>query len=203
MAKLKLQAEVLIALESNEMLPFTSAQRKLVSAIKSGQSHWLIHECEQQMRIAAAATIVHELKHSYEDVARALVLVPTAEVADEYAELFEQLGKHTDLRVWTAYEGPKILQQKEDIYFGADVVIATPKRLNELLNIEGFNSASVQTCILDTIDQLLKVGNTGFTQRISDSIPPKQRIALSGDTDRGIGNYMSRFAFPYEKTSLI
>jgi len=203
MAKLKLQAEVLNALEHNEMLPFSDAQRKMVGFIKSGQNHWLIHENERELRIATVATIVHDLQQSFEDVARALILVPTSEIADEYAELFEALGKHTDLRVWTAYEGPKILQQKEDIYFGADVVIATPKRLNDLLNIEGFNSASVQSLILDTTDQLLKVGNTAFTQRISDSIPPKQRIALSRDTERGIGNYMSVYCFPYEKTSLI
>ena len=122
--------------------------------------------------------------------------MPTAEIADEYFELFESLGGHTDLRVWTAYEGPKIQQQKEDIYFGADVVIATPKRLNELLNIEGFNSASVQTLVLDEADQLLKVGAISFTQRISDSIPPKQRVALSS-SEKSVAAYMNRFALPF------
>src|SRR5210317_2398031 len=197
MAKLKLQAEVLNALEHNEMLPFSDAQRKMVGSIKSGKNHWLIHENERELRIATVATIVHDLKQSFEDVARALILVPTSEIADEYAELFEALGKHTDLRVWTAYEGPKILQQKEDIYFGADVVIATPKRLNDLLNIEGFNSASVQSLVLDEADQLLKVGAIAFTQRISDSIPLKQRVALSTENKGSTAAYMDRFAFPF------
>ena len=52
------------------------------------------------------------LKSSYEDVARTLILVESVEVADEYFEMFEALGKHTDLRVWTAYKGPKILDRK-------------------------------------------------------------------------------------------
>ena len=137
MAKLKLQTEVVSALEGAELQDFSTAQRAVVSTLKSGQNKWLIAADLAPLRIAVAATIIHKLKASFEDVARALILVQNSEIADEYARHFETLGKHTDLRVWTAYPGPQLLKLKEDIYFGADVVIATPKRLNELLNIEG------------------------------------------------------------------
>jgi hypothetical protein len=170
MAKLKLQAEVLSALEHAELLNFSAAQRAVVSTIKSGQNKWLIAPDLSPLRVA---------------------------VAEEYAQYFETLGKHTDLRVWMAYQGPQLLKQKEDIYFGADVVIATPKRLNELLNIEGFNSAAVQTLVLDASDQLLKVGNIAFTQRISDSIPTKQRVSLSTENKGSTTVYMDQFAFPF------
>lgn len=199
MAKLKLQEEVLHALEINDKLPFSDQQRKLVSAIKSGQSTWLATDPTDPHVWAIAATLIHKLKSSYEDVARALILVVDKERADLYAEAFELLGKHTDLRVWTAYTGPQLLKQKEDIYFGADVVIATPQRLNDLLNIEGFNSASVQTCVLDNSKALLRVGTNGYTQRIADSIPYKQRICISEGRCKATRTYMERFAFPYEK----
>lgn len=203
MAKLKLQQEVLEQLEAQGWLEFTAAQRSLTSAIKSGQNYYFFGgSAIEDLRKAIVATIVHKLKASFEDVARALILVPNSDLAEEYAELFKILGKHTDLRVWTAYEGPKILTQKENIYFGADVVIATPKRLNELLNIEGFNSASVQTLILDQADALLKVGTTGFTQRISDSIPEKQRIALTAEENGSVKTYMAKHAYPYTKSVL-
>ena len=197
MAKLKLQAEVISALEGAELQDFSTAQRAVVSTLKSGQNKWLIAANLAPLRIAVAATIIHQLKESFEDVARALILVQNSEIADEYAQHFETLGKHTDLRVWTAYPGPQLLKQKEDIYFGADVVIATPKRLNELLNIEGFNSASVKTLVLDASNQLLKVGNIAFTQRISDSIPSKQRVSLSTENKGSTDAYMDRFAFPF------
>ena len=197
MAKLKLQAEVLSALEGAELQDFSTAQRAVVSTLKSGQNKWLIAADLTPLRIAVTATIIHKLKESFEDVARALILVQNAEIADEYAQYFETLGKHTDLRVWTAYPGPQLLKQKETIYFGADVVIATPKRLNELLKIEGFNSASVQTLVLDASNHLLKVGNVAFTQRISDSIPLKQRVSLSTENKGSTAAYMDRFAFPF------
>ncbi|MCH1406720.1 MAG: DEAD/DEAH box helicase [Schleiferiaceae bacterium] len=197
MAKLKLQAEVLSALEHAQLLNFSAAQRAVVSTIKSGQNKWLIAPDLSPLRVAVAATIIHKLKQSHEDVARALILVQNSEIAEEYAQYFETLGKHTDLRVWMAYQGPQLLKQKEDIYFGADVVIATPKRLNELLNIEGFNSAAVQTLVLDASDQLLKVGNIAFTQRISDSIPTKQRVSLSTENKGSTTVYMDQFAFPF------
>jgi hypothetical protein len=184
------------------LLPFNTAQIKITSAYKSGQNHWLQLNCLEESRLAIVASTIHTLKSSYEDVARCLILVPDSEIADYYLNLFNLLGKHTDLRVWTAYQGPKILDQKENIYFGADVVIATPKRLNELLNIEGFNSAAVQTLILDSADQLLKVGAISFTQRISDSIPKKQRISISVKGGKGVGAYMDRFAYPFTLATL-
>ena len=202
MPKLKLQQEVLDLLESMNLLPFNTAQIKITSAYKSGQNHWLQLNCLEESRLAIVASTIHTLKSSYEDVARCLILVPDSEIADYYLDLFNLLGKHTDLRVWTAYQGPKILEQKENIYFGADVVIATPKRLNEILNIEGFNSAAVQTLVLDAADQLLKVGAISFTQRISDSIPKKQRISISVKGGKGVGAYMDRFAYPFTSATL-
>ena len=202
MPKLKLQQEVLDLLESMDILPFNTAQIKVTSAYKSGQNHWLQLDSLEESRTAIVASIIHTLKSSYEDVARCLILVPNSEIADYYLNLFNLLGKHTDLRVWTAYQGPKILDQKENIYFGADVVIATPKRLNELLNIEGFNSAAVQTLVLDAADQLLKVGAISFTQRISDRIPKKQRISISVKGGKGVGAYMDRFAYPFTLATL-
>jgi len=199
MAKLKLQEEVLHALEVQGKLPFCDQQRKLVSALKSGKHTWLACEPDESHVWAIAATLIHQLVASFEDVARALILVEDKERAELYAQAFTDLGKHTDLRVWTAYPGPQILKQKEDIYFGADVVIATPQRLNDLLNIEGFNSASVQTCILDNSKSLLRVGTNGYTQRIADSIPYKQRICISEGRCKATRTYMERFAFPYDK----
>ena len=197
MPKLKLQKEVLDMLGSMDLLPFNTAQIKVTSAYKSGQNHWLQLNSLDVARPAIVASTIHTLKSSYDDVARCLILVPDSEIADHYLELFNQLGKHTDLRVWTAYQGPKILDQKENIYFGADVVIATPKRLNELLNIEGFNSAAVQTLVLDSANQLLKVGAISFTQRISDSIPNKQKVSISIIGGKGVDVYMDKFAYPF------
>mgnify|MGYP001604207920 FL=1 len=197
MPKLKLQQAVLDLLGSMDLLPFNTAQIKVTSAYKSGQNHWLQLNSLDVARPAIVASTIHTLKSSYDDVARCLILVPDSEIADHYLELFNQLGKHTDLRVWTAYQGPKILDQKENIYFGADVVIATPKRLNELLNIEGFNSAAVQTLVLDSANQLLKVGAISFTQRISDSIPNKQKVSISIIGGKGVDVYMDKFAYPF------
>ena len=89
MAKLKLQAEVISALEGAELQDFSTAQRAVVSTLKSGQNKWLIAADLAPLRIAVAATIIHQLKESFEDVARALILVQNSEIADEYAQHFE------------------------------------------------------------------------------------------------------------------
>lgn len=197
MAKLKLADNVLQALEAHDALPFDKNQRRMVSALKSGQNHYLWGGEQGELRTSIVATLLHQLKSSYADVARALILVPNKEVAEEYGNWFDLLGKHTDLRVWLAYEGPNIQKQKDEIYFGTDVLVATPNRLNDLLNIEGFNSSSVQSLILDSADSLLKVGTNGFTKRISDSVPNKQRVAFTHESSAAVKNYMNNFAFPF------
>jgi hypothetical protein len=55
----------------------------------------------------------------------------------------------------------------------------------------------VKTLVLDASNQLLKVGNVAFTQRISDSIPSKQRVSLSTENNGSTDAYMDRFAFPF------
>ncbi len=197
MSKLKLQEEVLHALEVNEMIPFTKNQLQLVSALKSGQNHWMCYTTSDDWVAPITAAIIHKLRYSHEDVARALILVENDVRVTQYLECFEKLGKHTDLRVWGAFPGPPVLKQKENIYFGTDVVIATSKGLNNLLNIEGFNSASVQTLVVDRADQLMKVGVTGYTQRIADSIPEKQRVIISPPAVKGVQTYMDKYAFPF------
>ena len=62
MAKLKLQQEVLEALDAAALLPFSKAQRTLVSSLKSGQNFWHLHDNAEELRIAVAATIIHSLK---------------------------------------------------------------------------------------------------------------------------------------------
>ncbi len=56
MAKLKLQAEVISALEGAELQDFSTAQRAVVSTLKSGQNKWLIGADLAPLRIAVAAT---------------------------------------------------------------------------------------------------------------------------------------------------
>ena len=75
MAKLKLQPEVISALEGAELQDFSTAQRAVVSTLKSCQNKWLIAADLAPLRIGVAATIIHQLKASFEDVARALILV--------------------------------------------------------------------------------------------------------------------------------
>ena len=201
MARLKLQAPLLDVLEQEALLPFNDDQRKVVSAFKSGTNYWFQGQPTEALRVAVVAAALHKLKEPLDDVARLLILVPRNELAEEYLALFDRLGKHAQLRVWLATETGKLQKQKDQIYFGADVVIATPSRLNDLLNIEGFNSAGLLTLLLDQANELFKVGSVSFVKRISDSVPLKQRLVISPEM-RAIENYMEEFAFPFSEEVL-
>lgn len=202
MNNVKLQSEVIEALQNHGIEEATPAEKKLLSAIKSG-AHVAAHVPESlRTHALLAALVVHKLKHSYEDVARALFIVRTKEEVLALEETFEWMGKHTDLRVWTAFEGPDILKQKDNIYFGADVVIGTATRLNALLGIEGLNSAGMKIMIVPEGYSSISTQHKALIHRISDSLPPCQKVICYNKQSDRIDRYVDEFMYPCKTLKL-
>ncbi|WAC02571.1 DEAD/DEAH box helicase [Lacinutrix neustonica] len=64
-------------------------------------------------------------------------------------EAFLKFSKRTDLRIYTAYEEQTLDQQKEEIYYGQDILIATPKRLNRLFLLNSVNVSQLKLFIIE------------------------------------------------------
>ncbi|MGB9109955.1 MAG: DEAD/DEAH box helicase, partial [Telluria sp.] len=89
---------------------------------------------------------------------RALVLVPTRELAEQVHESVRRYGEGLPLRTMVAYGGVSINPQMMRLRKGVDIMVATPGRLLDLQRQNAVRFNQVQTLVLDEADRMLDLG---------------------------------------------
>ncbi|MCZ8293050.1 MAG: DEAD/DEAH box helicase [Hylemonella sp.] len=109
--------------------------------------------------------------------ARALVLVPTRELAAQVGEEFRSLAQYLDapLKVSVVFGGVSINPQMMGLRGGTDIVVATPGRLLDLLDHNALTLASVQALVMDEADRLLDLGFAEELERILSLLPAQRQ----------------------------
>jgi ATP-dependent RNA helicase RhlE len=108
---------------------------------------------------------------------RALVLVPTRELAAQVGEALVSLAKYLPQRVKVAvvFGGVSINRQMMNLRSGADIVVATPGRLLDLIDHNALNLGAVSTLVLDEADRLLDLGFGEELGRILGLLPAQRQ----------------------------
>jgi ATP-dependent RNA helicase DeaD len=113
---------------------------------------------------------------------RALVLVPTRELAMQVAEAIHKYGKSLGARVLPVYGGQSIHQQLTVLKRGVDVVVATPGRALDHIKRGTLNLANVGTVVLDEADEMLDMGFAEDLDAILAAAPASRQTALFSAT---------------------
>ena len=108
---------------------------------------------------------------------RALILVPTRELAVQIGEVARQLARHEAqaVKVTVVFGGVSINPQMMGLRGGADIVVATPGRLLDLIDHNALSLSAVQTLVLDEADRLLDLGFEQELQRILALLPARRQ----------------------------
>lgn len=108
---------------------------------------------------------------------RALVLSPTRELAAQTAENTETYAKYTGIRYAVVFGGVSQVPQVKAMRRGADVVIATPGRLMDLMTQGEIYLDRVEMFVLDEADRMLDMGFLPDIRRIISKLPPNKAAA--------------------------
>ena len=108
---------------------------------------------------------------------RALVLLPTRELADQVAGQVKQYAKYTQLRSAVVFGGMDMKPQVEELRKGVEVLVATPGRLLDHIEAKTAVLNQVEYVVLDEADRMLDIGFLPDLQRILNYLP-KQRTTL-------------------------
>lgn len=108
---------------------------------------------------------------------RALILVPTRELAIQVEESVRAYAKHTPLRTLVVYGGVDIKSQTPHLKTGVEVLVATPGRLLDHIEQKTLQLNQVQMLVLDEADRMLDMGFMPDLKRIL-ALLPKQRQNL-------------------------
>jgi ATP-dependent RNA helicase RhlE len=113
---------------------------------------------------------------------RALVIAPTRELVVQIDENVCAYGKHVPLRVAKVFGGVGERPQMEALRSGADIVIATPGRLLDLMNQRCADFSALQFLVLDEADRMLDMGFLPDIRRIVKALPTKRQTLLFSAT---------------------
>lgn len=120
--------------------------------------------------------------HKATRAVRALIVVPTRELALQVAEQAEQLSAHTPLRVAAIYGGVAMGGQEKALRQGAEIIVATPGRLLDHVERKNISFASLQVLVLDEADRMLDVGFLPDIRRIVRLLPRERQTMLFSAT---------------------
>ncbi|MFL4910298.1 DEAD/DEAH box helicase [Streptomyces sp. MMS24-I2-30] len=124
----------------------------------------------------------------------ALVLVPTRELAQQVADALTPYATAVNLRLATVVGGLSITKQAGALRRGAEVVVASPGRLNDLVERGDCVLDRVRITVLDEADQMTDMGFLPqITKLIEQVRPDGQRMLFSATLDRNIDRLVQRF----------
>lgn len=113
---------------------------------------------------------------------RALVLVPTRELAEQVHESFRVYGQHVPLRTAVAYGGVSINPQMMKLRKGVDVLVATPGRLLDLYRQNALKFSQLQVLVLDEADRMLDLGFARELDEVFAALPKRRQTLLFSAT---------------------
>ncbi|MGX5218089.1 DEAD/DEAH box helicase [Pseudomonas segetis] len=113
---------------------------------------------------------------------RALVLVPTRELAEQVQQSFQAYGQHLPLRSYAVYGGVSINPQMMKLRKGLDVLVATPGRLLDLYRQNAVRFNQLQVLVLDEADRMLDLGFARELDDLFSALPKKRQTLLFSAT---------------------
>ena len=125
---------------------------------------------------------------------RGLVLAPTRELANQINDVLMPLAHTVGMNTTTVYGGVKYIHQIRDLKAGADIVVACPGRLEDLLRQQALTLSSVEVVVIDEADEMADMGFLPPVKRLLEQISPDaQHMLFSATLDHGVDEVVNTF----------
>ena len=118
---------------------------------------------------------------------RAIVMVPTRELAIQITEVFHQIGRNTKIRTLCVYGGVEQDSQIDSLIQGIDILVTTPGRMFDLVSQGYIKLDKIETLVLDEADHMLDLGFYKDIQDLIRFLPDRrQTLFFSATIDKKI-----------------
>ncbi len=197
--ELNLSSSLLKALVDLEFVNPTPIQEKAFPVVMSGKDVIGIAQTGTGKTLAYLLPLLRKYTFSNQKDPRILILVPTRELVIQVVEEIRKLTTYMNVRVVGVYGGTNINNQKQQLYDGLDILVATPGRLVDLAMTGLLRLKSIQKLVIDEVDEMLNLGFRPQLIRLMEIIPYKRQnlmftATLTEDVDRLISDFFSNTA---------
>ncbi|MBA6133598.1 MULTISPECIES: DEAD/DEAH box helicase [Pseudomonas] len=164
----------------------TPVQAKAIPAVLAGRDLMAAAQTGTGKTAGFALPVLQRLALEGEKVAsnsiRALVLVPTRELAEQVHNNVREYAENLPLSTYAVYGGVSINPQMMRLRRGVDLLVATPGRLLDLFRQNAVKFNQVQTLVLDEADRMLDLGFAEELQSVYAALPRKRQTLLFSAT---------------------
>ncbi len=185
-AKLGLIEPLLRTLQKLDYTTPTPVQAKAIPAVLAGRDLMAAAQTGTGKTAGFALPVLQRLALEGEKVAsnsiRALVLVPTRELAEQVHNNVREYAENLPLSTYAVYGGVSINPQMMRLRRGVDLLVATPGRLLDLFRQNAVKFNQVQTLVLDEADRMLDLGFAEELQSVYAALPRKRQTLLFSAT---------------------
>lgn len=188
---LGLDPKILLTLERQGYSSATPIQAAAIPTILAGLDLMGCAQTGTGKTAAFALPIIHRLAAQNTTVEagrprrrtlRALILTPTRELANQIEKSFLRYSQGTGLRSTVVYGGVSQNPQVHALRAGADILIATPGRLLDLMDQGHLNLDNLQVLVLDEADQMMDMGFIQPLKQIVSQIPASRQTLMFSAT---------------------
>ena len=181
-ASFGLAPELLRALDEQGYQEPTPIQREAIPVGLAGRDVVGSAQTGTGKTAAFLLPILQRLKDGERGRLRALVLVPTRELAEQVLQSAWSYGKHSGLNSLAIYGGVSLAQQTRALKKCVDIVVATPGRLLDHMGRGHIDCSNLEVLVLDEADRMLDMGFSRDVNRILAVLPAERQTLLFSAT---------------------
>jgi ATP-dependent RNA helicase RhlE len=159
-----------------QAIPHVLAGKDLIGCAQTGTGKTAAFALPILQRLAAST------QNRQRGVIRVLVLSPTRELSSQINDSFNTYGRHTGLKSIVIFGGVGQQPQVQAIRRGADILVATPGRLLDLMNQGVIKLNTIEIFVLDEADRMLDMGFIHDVRRVISTLPSRRQTLLFSAT---------------------
>ena len=179
---------------SNEFIDATPIQAAAIPQALAGRDLMATAQTGTGKTLAFMIPIVEQLVKVPGHRMQALVLVPTRELALQVAEQFDLIRSKRMPRAAVVVGGLSEKKQLADLKAGAQLVVATPGRLEDYLDRNLVDLRTLKTVVLDEADRMLDMGFLPAIRRIMNQVPKQRHTMLfSATLEASVANLVNEY----------
>jgi ATP-dependent RNA helicase RhlE len=193
-ADLNLNRFLLNALDEMGFTTPTPIQEKAFSVIMSSKDVVGIAQTGTGKTFAYLLPILRQLTYSEQKHPRILIVVPTRELVVQVVKDLASLTPYINVRFTGVYGGTNLNKQKQIVFQGQDIIVATPGRLLDLALDGVLKLKQIQKLVIDEVDEMMNLGFRAQLITLLDLLPKKrQNILFSATLTKEVNDLLHDF----------
>ncbi|MHA2741799.1 DEAD/DEAH box helicase [Vibrio harveyi] len=188
--------EVVKALSECGYEKLTPIQQKAIPMARKGHDIFATAQTGTGKTAAFSLPMIQQLLESGRSAsrktARALIMAPTRELAEQIADNIKAYTKYTELSVAAIFGGRKMSSQISALECGVDILVATPGRLEEHIEQGNVSVANIEFLVFDEADRILDMGFIHAVRKIMLDVDTDPQIMMFSATTSSQLNLLAR-----------